>query len=285
MDIDKSERYILKRVQKVMKHVKGKLVVAVSGGKDSLVSSLVLKKIDIPHDLFHINLGIPKFSDESLTVVKQFARDNNLNLTVVNIEKYTTKKIPDLIPFVRRIYHKDKPCALCGLFKRYIMNRWAWENNYDYVITGHNLNDTAATIIMNINSQDINQLFRIGPVIKKREDIKMVGKVKPLYWVREDIISEYAKMNKIKVVQSRCPYSSNNVHLHRVKKALIEFEKVEKNFMTNLVKVFHKIKKNLKIEDEDVKVTPCKKCGFGTTTEICKFCRTVEKIQLLEGDN
>ncbi|MCD6227197.1 adenine nucleotide alpha hydrolase family protein [Candidatus Micrarchaeota archaeon] len=274
-DID---NHILKRAEKVMKHVRGRMIVAVSGGKDSLVSSIMLKRLDIEHELFHINLGIPVFSDESLSVVSEFAEQYRLKLNVVNIEDYAKKTIPEYVPFAKKMYHKDKPCALCGLFKRYIMNKWAWEHNFDYIITGHNLDDAASTIIMNIMGQNIDQLFRVAPVIERKENVKMVGKVKPLYWVREDLIKQYVSKNNIRTVQATCPYAAS-VHQNRIKDALRTFEKTEHNFMVNLVKTIKKIQKikNISIS-KNVEVLPCERCGFATTSKVCKFCRIIEKV-------
>ncbi|MCC7571122.1 adenine nucleotide alpha hydrolase family protein [Candidatus Micrarchaeota archaeon] len=269
------DSHILKRSEKIMKKARGRIVVAISGGKDSLTCSHILKRLNIEHELIHLNLGIPEFSSESLRIIKDHAEKNSVKLSIINIQDYAKQPIPDFIPLVQKLYHKDKPCALCGLFKRYVINKWAWENQFDYIVTGHNLDDTAATIIMNIMSQDVDQLIRVDSVIEKVPETKMVGRVKPLYWVREELILKYANNHNIETVKIKCPYSAE-VHQNKIKKAVQEFEYVEKDFTTNLTKTIKKIKK--RIELEKIEVSPCAKCGFATTAGTCKFCRVLERI-------
>lgn len=270
------DQYILKRAEKIMKNVHGRIVVAVSGGKDSLACSHILNRLNIKHELMHINLGISEFSEQSRQVVTKFAKINNTKLSIVPVEKYTHKTIPEYAPILQKKYHKHKPCALCGLFKRYIMNRWAWDNGFDFIVTGHNLDDTVATLVINIMSQDVNQLFRIAPVTQKIENIKMLSRCKPLYWVKESLIAKYIRKHNIEVVTAECPYNRGS-HQNNVKKAILQFEKTNKNFMISLLKTIKKIKKNYNFNTADIVVEPCQKCGFATTTKVCKFCRIVNQ--------
>ena len=125
------------------------LLVAVSGGKDSLALWDVLTQLGYRADGMYIGLGIggdDGYSAASQLKAEAFAEARGLTLHVVDVKQTYGESIPEL---ARRTRRGLKPCALCGLVKRHIMNRVAYEGGYDAIATGHNLDDEAAILMQN----------------------------------------------------------------------------------------------------------------------------------------
>src|SRR5512147_673299 len=127
-----------------------KILVAVSGGKDSLSLWDILQRLGYQADGLYISLGIEEgihYSAESRRLTEQFARERGLRLHVVDIQEEYHKAIPALTLGNRR--GRGKECSVCGLVKRHEMNRIARDFGYDVLATGHNLDDEAATLFGN----------------------------------------------------------------------------------------------------------------------------------------
>ena len=127
-----------------------RLLLAVSGGKDSLALWDVLWQLGYNVDGLYINLGIDgalDYSDQSQQYAQQFADKRGLKLINVNVREQTSESIPEIAQRTRR--GQDKTCSICGLVKRHIFNQSARDGNYDAVITAHNLDDEAAVLLSN----------------------------------------------------------------------------------------------------------------------------------------
>src|SRR3990172_701082 len=149
-----------------------KILVAVSGGKDSLGLWDILHRLGYQADGLYIGLGIDGrrspsaeesgYSDQSRQLSEQFAAEHGLRLHRVDVEQTYGATIPELAVISNR--GRDKPCAVCGLNKRYIMNRMAYDGGYSVLATGHNLDDEAAVLMQNTLNWAGGYLVRQGPV-------------------------------------------------------------------------------------------------------------------------
>ncbi|HET9907088.1 MAG TPA: arginosuccinate synthase, partial [Anaerolineales bacterium] len=109
-----------------------RILVAVSGGKDSLGLWDILIRLGYQADGLYLGLGIDggiDYSHESQRLTETFADQHNLKLHIVDIEKEYGEPIPVLSQISHRGY--GKPCAVCGLTKRHEMNRIARDLGYD----------------------------------------------------------------------------------------------------------------------------------------------------------
>ena len=143
-----------------------KILVAVSGGKDSLSLWDILVRLGYHADGLYIGLGIDGgvgYSDESRRITEKFAGERGLNLRVVEVEENYGATIPELAVISNR--GRDKPCSVCGLSKRYIMNRAAYDGDYTVLATGHNLDDEAAVLMQNTLHWAGGYLVRQAPVL------------------------------------------------------------------------------------------------------------------------
>src|SRR6185436_17816360 len=155
-----------------------KILVAVSGGKDSLALWDILVRLGYQADGLYIGLGIDGgigYSSEAHRLSQEFADQRNLKLHVLDVEQQYGQPIPVMAQISHRGH--GKPCAVCGLAKRHVMNRIARDLGYDVLATGHNLDDEAAVLFGNALTWSGDYLLRQGPVLPASDGL--ARKVKP----------------------------------------------------------------------------------------------------------
>jgi tRNA-5-methyluridine54 2-sulfurtransferase len=185
-----------------------RLLVAVSGGKDSLGLWDILWRLGYQADGLYIGLGIDGgigYSDESQRQSEAFAAARGLILHVVNVPAEFGESIPEMADRSHR--GKEKPCSVCGLTKRHIMNGVARREGYDVLVTGHNLDDEAAVLFANTMNWLPGYLVRQSPVLEANHP-GLVRKVKPLCRIYEKEMAAYALLRGIEYVYEECPYTA-----------------------------------------------------------------------------
>lgn len=270
--------YYEKKFKKIIEKVKNKkIVLAISGGKDSMAMAYLFYKFyktyDIYFELLFVDLGIKNYSEKCKEVVENFANSYNLKLNILNL-KDELKTIDDIQKNRKKFKLKKPICSYCGLIKRYLINKFTYENNFDYAALGHNLDDELAFIFINSLSQDISQLFRRNKIIEKNEKFKLAGRIKPLYYSSEKENLVYCLVNNINFYNGECPYSFNSSQI-KIKHLVNIFEDKNPSFKINFLKTFDKIKKIGIININDIKdnINNCNTCGFATTLDKCSYCR------------
>ncbi len=262
--------WLQRRVRETIKRFhlfdrKAKILVAVSGGKDSLALWMILTKLGYEADGLYIDLGIDteKYSQRSLQYSRAMAERLERTLHVITLQETIGKTIPEL-PAARGT------CSVCGLVKRHYMNTWAIEHGYDVTVTGHNLDDEAATLLSNVLNWQLGYLERQAPCLDEREGF--IRKAKPLVLCTEKEMLIYCMLNNIEYIQDECPYSVNATSifykeiLNRIEH---EIPGAKLRFYSEFIKVKHGIFKGFRKE----RLTPCKICKTPTTGEICAFCK------------
>ena len=271
--------YIYGQVEKAIKKYKmfeknDKILVAVSGGKDSLALWDILNSLGYNADGLHIDLGISEYSEKSKEVAQKFAESRNLKLHIVSIKDIYGVGI-------KEIAHKNRkpPCSTCGVIKRYIMNLTAKELQYKVVATGHNLDDESAILLGNILHWQIDYLKAQSPILLE-DEAGFARKVKPLYRISEYETSAYCIMKKIEYILDECPMSIDAQSL-RYKEILNTLEKDSPGTKEQFYFGFLEKGKNYFIpEKREIKLKSCKICEQPTTSEICGFCRQMTKANL-----
>ncbi len=189
-----------------------KILVAVSGGKDSLALWDILQQLEYQVDGLYIGLGIDEaadessglhYSDESRRLTEEFSQSRGLRLMIVDVPSQYGESIPEIAQRTRR--GRDKPCSVCGLTKRHVMNRVAREGGYDVLATGHNLDDEAATLFGNTINWQEGYLLKQSPVLEASPGL--ARKVKPLMRFYEREMAAYALLRGIEYIQEECPFS------------------------------------------------------------------------------
>jgi len=262
-----------------------RILVAVSGGKDSLSLWDILWRLGYSVDGLYIGLGIGEssaeglgYSDESERMARQFAEKHALNLHTVSIPQVYGESIPAIAERTHR--GREKPCSVCGLTKRHVMNRIAREGGYQVLVTGHNLDDEAAILFSNTMNWIPGYLVRQGPVLEANR-AGMVRKVKPLCRMYEREMAAYALLRGIEYVYEECPFveGSNTIYYKEILNKL-EFDRPGSKI--NFYLTYLQAKENglfAPLADTELELLHnCPSCGQATTAPgECAFCRMMAK--------
>lgn len=250
-----------------------KFMVAVSGGKDSMVLWYLLHKKSFNIIPVHLNLHFGAFSEKSLEIVKSFGEKIGSEPLIYSIKENFSI---DMEVVFRN--SRGKPfCSVCGTVKRYLLNKIALELKVDAVATGHNLDDGASTTFKAILNWDFETLSRNYPLVPSYKD-KLVKRVKPLYRLTDSELKTYADLVGIDYVKEICPYKVGKVTLSKTKEVLNDinndFKGIKRTFYYGYLRNRDIFKK------EEIELKECKICGMPTASsdEICSFCRLTRGI-------
>ncbi len=255
-----------------------KILVAVSGGKDSLALWDVLWRLGYQADGLYIHLGIQgedDYSAQSEACSRAFAQERNLNLRVVNLQETYGGTTPSLAARTR--HGKQRPCSVCGLAKRHVMNASASPFGYDVLVTGHNLDDEASVLFGNSLSWSVDLLRRQAPVLEEAPGLSR--KVKPLCRFYERETAAYALLQGIEYIYDECPFAEGN-HTLYYKEVLNRLESERPGAKYHYYMAFLNARKNglfaPQPEETGGEMHRCPVCGQPTTSpDRCAFCRLV----------
>ena len=175
---------------------------------------------------------------------------------------------------------KKKPCNICGVWRRYLINKYARINKATKLITGHNLDDEAQAIIMNTFKANTSLAAHLGP-ISGIEDYKLfVQRVKPLYFCTEKETRLYCLLKGFQVDFTECPYSQQGLRAN-VREMLNDFENKYKGTKQGVINSFLAILPLIKanqIKTNESKIKNCKTCNEPANLEICNACKLKEVL-------
>ena len=258
---------------------KDRILVAVSGGKDSLALWDVLLDMGYRADGLYLGLGIGEYSDRSGALVQAYAHSRGATLHTVDLADEYGYAIPQATTVRNR-----SSCGVCGLSKRYVFNRVALEHGYDVMATGHNLDDEAAQLLGNVLRWQTPFLARQSVVLPATE-AGMARKVKPLYRLGEREMAAYCVIKGLDYVVEECPMVGGNTVL-RYKDALNEIERHSPGTKGQFLFGFLDRVRPTYFEGADADadaLAACSECGQPTTSHgdgpiICAFCRTRTRV-------
>ena len=254
-----------------------RILVAVSGGKDSLSLWDILHRLGYLADGIYIGLGIDggvSYSTESQRLCEEFAGEHDLKLIVVDVPSQYGTTIPELA--MRSHRGRGKPCSVCGLSKRHIMNRVAHEGGYAVLVTGHNLDDEVAVLFGNTLSWTGSYLLRQAPVLPADQP-GLARKAKPLCRTYEREMAAYAILRGINYIYDECPFAVGSTSIY-YKELLNKLEGDRPGAKLSFYLSFLQAKESgLFSPSADAQLDnlhPCPSCGQPTTAPgECAFCR------------
>jgi len=249
-----------------------KVLVALSGGKDSLALMLELGRQGYDVTGLHVDLGIPESSPIARGVVERFCEKYEFPLIVRDMVKEGLP-IPEVKAKLRRPI-----CSACGKIKRYFFNQTAREGGFNVLATGHNLDDEVARLTSNTLRWDRAYLSDQGPMLEDSDGF--TKKVKPFWRVTEFETANYAFLMGIENHYAPCPYSTG-ASFSTLKSMWLELEDKMPGRKMDFYHGFLERGKPAfqQVEQEDSEIlSPCVRCGYPTSAEVCGVCRIREAI-------
>jgi uncharacterized protein (TIGR00269 family) len=247
-----------------------RVLVAVSGGKDSLAVWDILIELGYQADGLYIGLGIGDYSDVSGQYVRAFADERGLTLRTIDLREDYGYDVPTAARATRRV-----PCSACGLSKRRLFDDAARDGGYDVVVTGHNLDDEAAVLLGNTLRWDIDYLARQLPVLPATSGFPK--KAKPIVRLTEREMAAWCIVRGIDYQVEECPMAAGNRHLG-YKETLNQLEARSPGSKASFYLSFLDRMAPILVGHSQAAtdgLNGCEQCGAPTTGEVCAFCRLV----------
>jgi uncharacterized protein (TIGR00269 family) len=168
--------------------------------------------------------------------------------------------------------------------KRHVMNRAARQGGYTVLVTGHNLDDEAATLFGNTLNWMAGYLVRQGPVLEANRE-GMVRKAKPLCRFYEREMAAYALLRGIEYIYEECPFASGTKSIY-YKEVLNRLEADRPGAKLNFYLTFLQAKENglfaPQADPEAETLHTCPTCGQATSNPgECTYCRQARRVQEL----
>ena len=271
-----------------------RVCIGASGGKDSTVLAYVMNKLNKQHnyglDLFLLSVdeGIKGYRDDSLDTVKQNQKDYGIPLKIVSYKELFGWTMDEIV----KLIGLNNNCTFCGVFRRQALFKGALLLKADKVITGHNADDIAETVLMNILRGDYHRLIKSVDIVTGAEGD--LPRVKPFKYTYEKEIVFYAHYKKLIYHSTECIYSPNAYRGH-VRELIKELEAQRPSSIIDIIHSGENMKLNVDKENTSNKYNSkinkaklqvkldCIYCGFMTSNKICKACLLLDKLKRLKN--
>ena len=256
------------------------ICVATSGGKDSLTVLYLTKKYcekyNIPLQLtaLAVDEGIANYREKTLDDLQKFCTEQNIPLQTVSFKEEMGKTLDEAYPIINKGTQK-KPCNVCGVWRRYLLNKYAKKMGATKVVTGHNLDDEAQAILMNVFKANTKLAGRLGPISGTQEHDLFVQRVKPLYLCSEKEVKLYTLLKGWTIQYTECP-NTHTGYRYAIKETLNDFENKSSGTKQGIVKSFLALLPSL--QQEEGEIQECNACKEASNKETCNACLMKEMV-------
>lgn len=262
-------RAVLRAMKKFPIKAQEPILVAVSGGKDSLAVWSVLHDLGYATKGIHLDLGIPAFSEASQEAIAAFAHRKGLS--------WTSYALRDLIGYsIEEIRRKTRRpiCSVCGMIKRRLLNRMAVQEGFRLIATGHNLDDEAGRLLGNLVRHRREYIEKHSPYLPSVHP-RLPEKIKPLYRVSAEEIRTYCRVEGINYLEGACPLSRGATS-HMFQEALDMLEGKMPGTKRDFLFAYIEARSAPKPVGD---FGTCDRCGEPCYGTRCSVCALVERLQ------
>ncbi len=246
-----------------------RIAVGLSGGKDSCALLHSLKNMSLPLELVAITIdeGIDGYRNRTLETAKRECKKLGIEHKVFSFKKEKGKTLDEIMSEKK----DDIPCSHCGVIRRYLLNKAAREVDAEKLALGHNLDDVAQTVMMNIMRNEPSRLARFNtPLVTSS---RFVQRIRPFIRTPEKEIAIYCMLKGIELDRDDCPYARFALRAN-VRSML---NTMEEKYPGTKYKVLNSF---LEMEDalvakysKNAAINHCVSCGEPCSADVCKFCK------------
>jgi len=250
-----------------------RIAVAVSGGKDSLTILTLLHKWYENVTAIAIDEGIAGYREHTLKDAQRICQENKIPLCITSYKEFMGFTLDEILK-----KKKLHPCTVCGAFRRHLLATASKE--FDVLATGHNADDEAQAVLMNIIKGNTELFTRLGPV-SGNGPTQFTQRVKPLYFCTEKEVMAYAYLNGLVDSFTECP----NVHesyRQIIRDELNTYTKTRPQAKQQLLQRFLKAKQSL--PHKKISLQQCTTCGEPSSRAQCKVCEYVSLLSTIKKD-
>ncbi|MFZ2456088.1 MAG: TIGR00269 family protein [Candidatus Altiarchaeia archaeon] len=254
-----------------------RVIVAVSGGKDSTTALYLLHKMGYDVEGMIIDQLLGEYSRKNLSNIQSFCKEKGIKLHVVHMrDEYGCS-----VCYIKSVLDEKgifmNQCGICGVIRRSILNRKAREHSATKIATGHNLDDEAQTFFMNYIQGRLMDSARVGPLSGVVRNERFVPRIKPLYFCLEEETRRYSQLHEFPVVYDPCPCSLDSFR-SEIKALLNGMEKEHPGTKRGIVESSLKIRPFLANEQKEWKIKRCQNCGEPSSGDTCRVCAILAQV-------
>jgi len=239
---------------------------AVSGGKDSAVMAYIMAKVGRQFPSMRlagliVDEGIEGYRDKSVVVAERLLSGLGIPYEVFRYDAEFGTRVDRIVHLSG---HTNQSCTYCGVLRRRAIDMLAERLATEMVLTAHNVDDIAQTILMNLFQGNVKHLTSqiVLPDSVKRE--------KPLRGLLEKEVVMYAVLNEIEFYSNPCPYTRFALR-NDIRNFLTSMEEKHSGITYSILRTAEKIEKS------ELRVTGrCHRCGRPASAELCKACEILE---------
>jgi len=221
-----------------MLHNNDRVLVCVSGGKDSLT---------LLHVMLNIKKKIPFKIDVGAVTVDPMSEDFDPS-PLINYMK--TLGVPyffesdKILDNAKKSLQNDSICSFCARMKRGIIYNCARREKYNVIALGQHLDDIAESFLMSVFHNGLLRTMKAN-YINDAGDIRII---RPLIYCREKLFKDFALKANLPVIQENCPACFQNPkERQRMKVLLAQQENLFPSLFSSLQKaMFPLMKGNIK---------------------------------------
>lgn len=220
--------------------------------------------------LLSIDEGITGYRNDSLQTVKRNRDDYGMPLKILSYEELYGWTMDRIVAEIGR----NNNCTFCGVFRRQALDRGAMLLKVNSIATGHNADDIAETVLMNILRGDTARLSRCTD-IKTCNGDDAIPRVKPLKYCYEKEIVMYAHFKKLVYFSTECVFAPNAYRGH-VRTYLKDLERIRPSVIMDIIYSGENLHFKESVKKPVKRV--CEQCGFISSQQICKACTLLEGL-------
>lgn len=288
-----------------------KIAIGASGGKDSTVLASVLKTLNERHAyglklvLLSIDEGIKGYRDDSLATVKRNQQQYDMDLEIISYKDLYNWSMDEIVSCAGI----RSSCTYCGVLRRQALDRGAAKLGINHVVTGHNADDMAETVLMNLLRGDTARLEKSTAILTQSPG-SPIKRSKPFKYTYQKEIVLYAHYKKLDYFSTECTYAPEAFR-GTARELLKSLEAVRSSCIMDIIysgehlvlapkkkKATKQYKNKKKISEQfneqeinaDGSVTitkkefkdgnTCEKCGYLSLNKICKACVLLAGLEM-----
>lgn len=245
-----------------------RVAVALSGGKDSTALLLILSRLltcwqDVRLVAITIDEGIAGYREETVNSAEQLTRRLGIEHHCISFSELFGDSLDTFLKG-----REPQACSICGILRKKGLVSGAHRIGATKLATGHNLDDEAQSVLMNVFRGDLSRLCRNSGVDSSG---KFVPRIKPLSLVSEKEIAQYLILHDAWTELPECPYTRYAMR-REVRSLLSGFEYRHPGTMLHLIESRHKIEVACTGSVISEPLRSCRGCGDPSSGEFCQVC-------------